>query len=222
MIRKLSVLDWRAVILPYRLAFLIYPLTVFFVGFATSQMLVVPFSAWLALTYSTNPFFAEEKGQLNNLFLTLPVTRRQIVSARYIFSLVSLAVGLCVGFAVMPVVRYFSNSQWFFSTEGCVAIAAVSVLSFAVFSLLQFPLLFNLGYQRGKVWGLYLPAVVFGVVLIVYNLHMMLGSRNITLEFLVFANDNMLLVSGGLFALAAVVMVVSYKLSVRAYSRRGF
>jgi len=219
---KLIALDWRAVDMANRLALLICPLLIFFVGYITSQILVVPFSIWVVLSYSTNPFYSEEKGELNNLFLTLPVKRRQIVAARYVFSLILLLLGVLMGIAIMPVVRHFSNSMWWLSVESNIAIVAISVLLFAVFNLFMFPILFKLGYKKGKVWGLYLPAVVFIVIYFGYDIIMRVSDRNITLDFLVFAGENMLLVSGGVMLLAVLILLLSYRLSLRVYLRRDF
>jgi len=222
MIAKLIVLDWRASITAYKIAYLFYPLMIFIVGLATSQILVVPLSVWIALSYSTNPFYSEERGELNNLFLTLPVKRQQIVIARFTFSLIMMLVGIAVGIAIMPVVRHFSNSMWWLSVESNIGIIAVSVLLFALFNLFVFPTLFKLGYQKGRVWGIYLPAAIFFGIISGYNTIMLVVDRNITFEFLIFAGENMMLVSGGLVVLAAIILLVSYRLSLRFYLRRDF
>ena len=222
MIRKLIALDWHAVAMANKLSILICPVLIFFVGYITSQILVIPFSMWVVLSYSTNPFYSEEKGELNNLFLTLPVKRRKIVAGRYVSSLILLLLGVIMGLAIMPVVRHFSNSQWWLSVESNIAIVAVSILLFAVFNLFMFPLLFKLGYQKGKVWGLYLPAVVFVVLYFGYNIIMVVSDRNITFEFLVFAGENMLLVSGGVMLLSVFILLLSFRLSLRVYLRRDF
>ena len=221
MIGKIIALDWRATIMPYKLAYLLHPVLVFIFGFATSQMLVLPISVWLALSYSTNPFFAEEKGELNHLYLTLPVKRSQIVAARYVFSLILLVIGVAVGLVMTPVVRHFSHSRWYVGVQGNVALITVSALVFAIYSLFMFPPLFRLGYHRGKIFGFYIPAAIFGAVATGYYIYMLTSARNTTLDFIVFASENMLLVSGGITALAALIMLLSYRLSVRFYSQRN-
>jgi len=222
MIAKLIVFDWRATIAWNKFAYLFYPFFVFIVGFATSQMLVIPMSLWIALSYSTNPFFAEEKGELNNLLLTLPIKRSQIVTARYVYSLFLMLVGIIVGIAIMPIVRHFSRSQWFIGVEGHIAVIAVSVLVFAIFNLFMFPALFKLGYQKGKIWGIYMPAMVFGALYMAFYIYMMVSERNVIMDSIRFASDNMLLVSGGMGTLAVMILLLSYMLSLRLYSRRNF
>ena len=221
MIFKMIALDWRAKGLAAKMTIFFVPLLLFFMGFTTSQMYVLLFSAWIAMAYSTYPFHSEEKGALNNLFLTLPVTRKQIVLTRYVYSLFILAVHISMGLAIMPVVRHFSRSRWYFSIEGHIAIIAVCVLAFAIFHVFMFPLLFRLGYQKGKMFGLYIPTTVFIVTFFAMEIFSsMSGGRNLFFEIVVMASDNLLLLSGVLGGIAMAVMLLSYWLSLRVYTRR--
>jgi hypothetical protein len=120
----------------------------------------------------------------------------------------------------MPVVRHFSRSMWYVGAAGNVTVVAVSVFIFALLSLFMYPLMFKLGYKKGMILGYLLPLTIFYVVLLIYYLYMVAGSRNITLDFIVFASNNLLLIAGGLFALAAAVLTASYFISRRVFNRR--
>jgi len=228
MTRKIIALDWHATIRLHKIIYMTYPIYLFLVGFGMSQILIIPFSLWMALSCAANPFAAEEKGEFNQLFLTLPISRYQIVKARFIFSLVMMFIGIVIGVAFVPIVRYFSSylwsiwpvSLWYIGFEGYVAITGVSVLLFAILHIFMFPFLYKMGYQRGKILGVYLPAVLFGFLFISYSVRMMVSARNFTFEYLILARENMLLVCSVLFALSALLLFVSYKLSQKIYSKR--
>jgi hypothetical protein len=220
MVGKIMMLDWRSSLALAKWVFLIYPLFLFAIGLATSQMLVLPFGMWLSAVYSFKPFQMEEQIGLNNLYMTLPATRGQIVKARYGFAFIMMVFGIVMGLAVMPVVRHFSNSSWYIGVEGHIAVVAVGVLLFSVIIFCMYPLLFKIGYEKGKIVGLIIPTLVFYLALFGYYLYMAFGNRNITLDFIVYASRNMLWVSGGLFVSAALIFSLSFWLSLRAYKKR--
>ncbi|MCL2501292.1 MAG: ABC-2 transporter permease [Defluviitaleaceae bacterium] len=220
MVGKIMMLDWRATLSLAKWVFIAYPAVVFCFGFITSQMLVVPISMWLSALYSFKAFQVEEEVGLSHLYLTLPVSRSQIVKARYGFALIMMVFGIIMGLAVMPAVRHFSRSMWYIQFEGHVAVAAVGALCFAVLILSMYPLLFKLGYQKGKIIGLFIPVGVFYAAIFGYYIYMISGSRNITLDFVSFASRNVIAVSGGLLVLAVLIFLLSYVLSLRAYTRR--
>lgn len=78
MIAKMIALDWRAMKY-YQIRLLLLPVFIFIFG-VYSPLTVIPMSVILSLSFSLNPFAVAEKGELNNLYLTLPVRRKSIVS----------------------------------------------------------------------------------------------------------------------------------------------
>ena len=175
------------------------------------------------LSFSVNPFAVEEKGALNNLYLTLPVKRNTIVAGRYVLSFIMLLCGLVMGIAIMLVSHHFSLAKWFIGFKGYMFVIALSYLLYALFNLCMFPILFRLGYQKGKFWGFYIPVILFAVLVGVYNVVTSLpGYEGFTIAFIVFATENMLLISGGMAVLASLILLASYRLSVKLYSERDF
>ena len=87
----------------------------------------------------------------------------------------------------------------------------------------MYPLLFKLGYQKGKIWGYYLPTGCFCLVYIaIVQYDEIVSEGKLVFYMLVYAQEHMLRVSGGLFMLGALMLVVSYRLSVRIYEKREF
>lgn len=221
MMTKMIALDWRAMKV-YQIRGLLLPVFVFILGFY-SPLLVVPMSVFMFFSFSINPFAVEEKGELNNLYLTLPVNRKTIITGRYLLSLIMFICGIVTGTLLMPLVNKFSLSKYFIGFEGLVVIITLSYLLYSILNLFTFPILFRLGYNKGKFWGFYLPIIFFAILFSSYvTFSSMPKYSTLTLDFIMFASENLLLVSGGLAALATIILLLSYLLSLKLYSQRDF
>jgi hypothetical protein len=83
--------------------------------------------------------------------------------------------------------------------------------------------LFKLGYQKGKFWGFYLPMVLFAMLFGAYSAISSLPEyTTITIDFIVYASENLPLVSGGIVVLATILLILSYAISQKLYSKRDF
>ena len=131
--------------------------------------------------------------------------------------------GALLGLALMPLANLISSSKWYPDYKWVLAVVSFSFLLYELMILFMYPLLFKMGYQKGKIWGYYLPA---GCVCLVYigivQYDMIVSGGMLVFHMLVYASEHMLLVSGGLFMLGALMLVISYLLSVRIYERREF
>lgn len=221
MIAKMIALDWRAMKV-YQIRILLLPVFVLILGFY-SPLLVIPISVFLFLSFSVNPFAVEEKGELNNLYLTLPVRRKSIVAGRYLLSIIMLLCGIAIGSLLMPLANRLSVSKWFIGIEGFMVVIALSYLLYAILNLFMFPVLFRLGYNKGKFWGFFLPVVFFSLLLGMYSTITYLpGNKTLTLDILVFASENLLMVVGSIVVLATILLILSYMISLKLYSKRDF
>jgi hypothetical protein len=218
---KMIALDWRAMKF-YQIRFLLLPVFLFIFGFY-SPLAVIPMSVILFLSFSVNPFAVEEKGALNNLYLTLPVRRKSIVAGRYMLSIIMLLCGIAIGILIMPLANKFSISKWFIGIEGFMMVISLSYLLYAIHNLFMFPILFRLGYHKGKFWGFYLPMVSFALLFGVYSTITNLPeNKTLTLDFIVYASENLLMVSGSIVVLATILLILSYMISLKLYSKRDF
>jgi hypothetical protein len=221
MIAKMISLDWRSM-KTYQIRVLLLPVFLLIFGIYM-PLFILPMSVFLLLSFSINPFAVEEKGELNYMYLTLPVSRNMIVSGRYILSLIMMTAGLILGSALLPLANMFSVSKWYIGLKGYLILVAISYLLYSFFNLCMFPVLFKIGYQKGKFIGFYLPAILFSVLFSVYSvLSYTSDNQNLTMNFLVWASENLILVSIILIIIATVLMLISYLLSLRFYSRRDF
>ena len=225
MIAKTVATDWRAMKV-YQIRVLLLPLLAVALGWF-SPWTTIPICAFFSFCFSLNPFAVEDKGALNSLYLTLPITRRNIVAGRYALSLVMLACGVVIGVVFMPLANLLSKmilrSEWYAGLNGTIAIIAASFVLYAVFNLFAFPILFRFGYAKGKPWGVYLPVIFFSLIFgVFFTVASWPGNELLQLRLISYASENIVAVSGGLTLLAIAFLLMSYTLSVRLYSKRDF
>ena len=93
--KRMAMFDWNAMKCFHLRLFLI-PIISLAAGFI-SALLVVPTNVFMFLFFSVNTFAVEEKGDLNKLYLTLPVKRSAVVAGRYVLSICMGVAGLVTG-----------------------------------------------------------------------------------------------------------------------------
>lgn len=221
MVTKMIALDWKAMKF-YQIRLLLLPVFVIIFGFY-SPITAIPISVFMFLSFSVNPFAVEEKGALNNLYLTLPVRRKSIVTGRYMLSLIMMICGMAMGILIMLLVNKYSISKWFIGIEGYMVLISLSYLLYAVLNLFMFPILFWLGYNRGKFWGFYLPAVFFSLIIGGYSAFTSLPeNKTLTMDSILYALENIPMVIGSAVVLATILLILSYMISLKLYSKRDF
>ena len=108
MAAKMMVMDWRAMKY-YHIRGLLLPITAVAIGLFSSPLLVMPTCVLLFVFFSLNPFAVEEKGALNNFYLTLPVKRSDIVSGRFMLAGI---MGLCGVVMSIPLIMLINRIGW--------------------------------------------------------------------------------------------------------------
>ena len=191
-------------------------------GFITA-LLVVPTNVFMFLFFSINTFAVEEKGDLNKLYLTLPIKRSSVVAGRYVLSICMGLFGLVTGIPLAILADRFSLSHYYGPLGWFLPVVTISYLLFSIFNLCMFPILFKLGYSKGKFWGMLVPislfAVLYGVWVIISSLP---GNEYLLFNALEYASKNMFLVNGGIIAVATLILLFSFFLSKKLYSNRDF
>jgi len=222
-------LDWLGMKF-YQKRFIILPFMVLIYGFY-SEAIIIPIMSYMTLTFSVNPFAVEEKGKLDNLYLTLPVTRKSIVKSRYGLSLIMQFLGLILAIIVTIVYsRMLYGEELIFmhnfraNFKNMSLIVCGSLLFYSVMNLFMFPFLFKIGYSKGKALGFYIP---IGVLTVVLSASVVLWKycepfHLFIVKFAEWTLANSVLTAALALALAALVLWLSYALSVKAYEKREF
>lgn len=221
MMIRMAKLDWNAMKYFHLRIFLI-PVISLAAGFIT-PLFVVPTNVFLFLFFSINTFAIEEKGDLNMLYLTLPIQRSFVVAGRYTLSIGMGLLGLVTGIPLALLADCFSLSHYYGPIGWFLPVITISCLLFSVFNICMFPILFKLGYSKGKFWGMLVPtalfAALYSVLVIISSLP---GNEHLLFNILVYAHQNMLFVNGGMAAAAAMILLFSFLLSKRLYATRDF
>lgn len=217
---KMMKLDWSA-IRCYHIRLLVIPAALLLLGWFSS-ILLVPMAVFMTFSFSINLFFIEEKGDLNRLYLTLPIERSQIVFSRYLLSFILFAAGILLSLALTPLANLFSLSKWYPDLKWNLALIAFGFLVYAFLSLFMYPLLFKLGYQKGKVWGYYIPTALVCLLYLALAEYDLFKGGTFIRHLLLYAAEHIYTVTGRIFGIGAVILAVSCLLSVKIYNKREF
>ena len=165
----------------------------------------------------------DDKGDLNKLYLTLPVTRSSVVPGRYALSIGMGLIGLVTGIPLALLADRFSMSHYYGPIAWFLPVITISYLLFSVFNLCMFPVLFRLGYSKGKFWGMLVPIALFSMLYGVWVILSSLpGNGTLLFDGLEYARQHMLLVNGGMTLVATLILLGSFLLSKRLYAKREF
>lgn len=221
MMKQMALFDWKA-IKYFHMRVLLLPVISLAAGFI-SALLVVPTNVFMFLFFSVNTFAVEEKGDLNMLYMTLPIRRSSVVGGRYALSICMGLVGLIIGIPLAIFADRFSLSHYYGPLEWFLPIVAISYLLFAVFNLCMFPILFKLGYSKGKFWGMLVPLALFAALYSAWVIISSLpGNEYLLFNALEYAGKNMFLVNGSIILIATLILLFSFLLSKKLYSDREF
>ncbi len=219
--KQMALFDWKA-IKYFHMRVLLLPVISLAAGFI-SALLVVPTNVFMFLFFSVNTFAVEEKGDLNILYMTLPIRRSSVVGGRYALSICMGLVGLITGIPLAIFADRFSLSHYYGPLEWFLPIVAISYLLFAVFNLCMFPILFKLGYSKGKFWGMLVPLALFAALYSAWVIISSLpGNEYLLFNALEYAGKNMFLVNGSIILIATLILLFSFLLSKKLYSDREF
>ena len=192
-----------------------------------SMLLLMPFTMFDFGSYS---FLAGEKGEVDRLYLTLPINRKTVVRARFglmaITGGIGLISGIIVTFAASTLLygrTTFADFSFSLNTNTIFLLIASSMLVCGFMSLSTFPKLCKVGWVKGKNRGYLIPGAVITLLFIVG----LLGNRfeviynfsDLIAEWL-FANTVWTTII--LLCAAVVLFVVSYMKAQKNYGKREF
>jgi hypothetical protein len=106
---------------------------------------------------ASGPFLADERGRLDTLYATLPVTRRHVVIGRYVTLVVLYLVAAAIASVVSLVAAGVRGAP--FDGGAFVLAHAVGFLAVSVALAVQVPFFFSVGFTRARPM-MYLPLAV--------------------------------------------------------------
>jgi len=190
-----------------------------FVCYGTKEVtFLITMAMMYSITFASYPFAMEERNSIDMLYATLPITKRNIVKGRYIFTLTLNLVMMLLAFIVSILILNLFNID--FDVKGGLWTCIFSFVIFSLLESIQLPLYFKLGYSKAKIL-VYLPFVVFSAIVFFIALKAKEGKvaeffENISIWF--DANKFYTFLFGLIIWLA--IMFFSLSLSSRFYEKR--
>jgi hypothetical protein len=173
-----------------------------------------------AAMFGSYPFIFAERNKLDVLYATLSLQRSTVVLGRYCFALfLDVAAAF---FAYLATFAIMTVLQMPFDPVESILVVLVLLLVYSLLQAIQLPIYFKLGYSKAKLLA-YLPLIGLPFALMAFNnlMTVYLSSDSLT-SALLWLNENPLLVALIIMVVWALVMLVSYRMSLLFYSKREF
>ena len=192
-------------------------LVIFIVCFANSAegTLII-----MCVVYATvmviNNLAMDESCQWEIFALTMPVTRRQLVLAKYIVAIFYALLGIVVGTAATLIIRLLGFGSGDATFWELLQISVVGIVIAAIFISLLLPVEFKYGVQKGRL-------VLFGVAAFIGGGGVLLSGKEDMLDgfFSRFSGT-----VGGLFfgalTLLLLLLLISFTISSRIMEKKEF
>lgn len=190
-------------------------LVIFIVCFATSSegTLIIMCAVYATVMVISN-LAMDESCQWEIFALTMPVTRRQLVLAKYIVAMFYALLGIVVGTVATLVIRLFGFSSGDATLWELLQISLIGIVIAAIFIALLLPVDFKYGVQKGRL-------LLFGVAAFIGGGGVLLSGKEEMLDgfFRRFSGT-----AGGLFfgALTLLLLLISFTISSRIMEKKEF
>jgi len=199
---------------------IIIVIVMIFFGYSSGPAMPIGMLMMYSTIYASYPFAVGDKNGIDTLYATLPITRKSIVTGRYIFTIsLNLITGLA-SFALSYLMATIFKKEFIM-----VEILGTLLLCFAIFTIFEFvqlPIFFKLGYAKAKFLA-YLPLLAFsGIVMAVFT---MIGKETIvplTLNIINWIGQNLLLAILIALTIWFILLLTSIMISDKCYNKREF
>jgi hypothetical protein len=233
MTKKMIATDWLAIKSRYVEIIFVTAVMVFFLfGGGFMAVLTILLAAVFAQSHAMEPFIVEEKGDLQQFYLTLPISRKSIVRGRYVFMLACVVVTLVftVGFTLIlsPTIE-FLDFRYNLKPEIIIMLGFIAFAGSSLFNSICYPIMFRFGFSKAKIFGFFIPLfIVTGLIsllgLFIGNILRDNPERLFTMITYLSENAEKVTTLVSLISLAVGVLfyALSYCISMRVYARRSF
>jgi len=174
--------------------------------------------------YLGYPFALGEKNNMDALYTTLSVDQKTVVEGRYVFMFLFNLISI-ISALVIATVTLFIAGKLDFAANGVETLIAVAMIAalFAIIQLFQLPVYFKYGYSKAKLLT-FLPfaAIMVGYFLISGFANQLLGDMQLLVNIGNFLATNQIMILVLIIVVICLAIFVSFKVSVKVYSRREF
>jgi hypothetical protein len=210
-------LDWRTVKPYLGVRLLVIELGVFiWIGVMTkSATNILGAGCMLPYLVGSYPFAIGEASNLDALYATLGLKRRDVVTGRYAFVMGLDLVGMAIAFAISYLVATVLG--WKIELTDMLIVTGIMFAGIVLIQALQMPLYFKVGYRKASIMA-YLPLfIVIGTVVALASFMPDFFTQTL-LD--VVAHKGVAAIVG--VATFLVIVFVSYRVALMFYSKREF
>lgn len=163
-------------------------------------------------------FSYDELNNSNGYIITLPFSRKTIVKARYISSLINIGIALLIGLLLSLIIPLLNSDITFMSIflSMCATVGGVII----VISLL-IPFFYKFGVQKGRMM---LFIVIIGLSLVIGTVFALFENAKLPIANFInnIASLHYLIIIVGIILLILFVLYISYRISCKVYQKKEF
>jgi ABC-type transport system involved in multi-copper enzyme maturation permease subunit len=164
----------------------------------------------MSMMLTISSFSYDDLAKWDRYALTLPVSRKEIVAAKYLLSIVLCVAATVISFLIAAIVLAVKPVEGFGLTEQLFATAAIISIAF-FFTVVLLPLTFNFGVEKSRLLMFVIFAAPSADVIALNKLGISMPTEASLMSFL------------KLLPLIVILLYyLSYRLSVRIFSKKEF
>ena len=187
-------------------------LVVFLILAFQENNIIVIVPVFVSMIVFITTFSYDEYNKWDAYAISLPVSRKNIVKAKYVASIILWAIALLVTVVITGIMGLFEQNLNYFEMFGMIL---GCVFSIVLLEAIMFPLIFKFGVEKGRI-GLFVG--VFAIAGLLGFIFTGIDLENAT-GFIEFFNNYYYI----LIPLAAVILlVISYFVSKKIYLKKEF
>ena len=201
----------------YKKSFIVSLVMAGFIGFVDSEVgnvigIVTIMFAFMFSAISTSTFAYDELSNSEKYILTLPVSKKDILLSKYIFSILCLLCGILMGMILGSILTLTLNGKIInLDSDLSTIMGGFIVCSFML--CIQIPCIYKYGVEKGRVQALIFMTLIISVIIGIYFL---LNKIGIIFDFSNFGNYFVIV-----FLIISVFMYyISFIISKKIYYKK--
>ena len=165
-------------------------------------------------TFQTDEFFNS-----NSFYLTVPLTRKQMVLSKYLFTLLMFVISTYVGISIYCLIHFTFDQESLWANTDMLRYLIMMEYGAIIVNCFFYPVIYKFGCEKGRFVLLSIMMVVLGIFAV---LTMVIEWDKIVSNITVltnFINEYGIYVLTGLCIL---IMIISYFVSIKVFKKKDF
>lgn len=188
------------------------------IGISTGNVIAfyIPF---IAIMICMSTFSYDEYNKWNSYLLTMPIKKKNVVKAKYLFTILIVFFATILGIILSIFISLVKDTFVLSNFLNTVGISSFyGIIGLFIFVSLIYPLLYKFGSEKGRIYVMGLIAFIVMIMLVISSLSNSIGIH-IPDSFISFIKNNIIYLSA---IMTVVLYFISYFISVRIYSKKEF